>query len=125
MTRTKRLALAFYVGAVAAGAAMGITVDRWILRERLVNQWEDQKAARARFGHELRLDAAQRAALDTILDARNRVYDDLMDPIRPQLDSVSADARQQIRQLLTPEQLAIYDKMQAEREAARRQEKKQ
>jgi hypothetical protein len=125
MTRTKRLALAFYVGAVAAGAAMGITVDRWILRERLVNQWEDQKAARARFGHELRLDATQRAALDTILDARNRVYDDLMDPIRPQLDSVGSDARQQIRQLLTPEQLAIYDKMQAEREAARRQEKKQ
>jgi Spy/CpxP family protein refolding chaperone len=80
---------------------------------------------RTRLANELRLDAAQRSALDTILDTRNRVYDDLVDPIRPQLDSVGTDARQQIRQLLTPEQLAIYDKMQAERDAARRQEKKQ
>lgn len=125
MTGTKRLALAFYVGAVAAGAAIGITVDRWILREQLVSRWEDTNAVRARFSNELKLDAAQRAALDTILDARDRVYDDLMAPIRPQIDSVRSDARQQIRQLLTPEQLAIYDKMQAEREAARRQEKKQ
>lgn len=125
MTRTKRLALAFYVGAVAAGAAIGITVDRWILRERLVSQWEDAKAVRTRFSDELRLDAAQRAVLDTILDGRDRVYDALMAPVRPQIDSVRADARQQIRQLLTPEQLAIYDKMQADREAARRQERKQ
>jgi hypothetical protein len=125
MTRTKRLALAFYVGAVAAGAAMGITVDRWILRERLVNQWEDQRAMRTRLADELRLDSAQRAALDTILDTRNRVYDDLLDPIRSQLDSARADARQQIRQLLTPEQQAIYDKIERERDAARRQEKKQ
>lgn len=124
MTRTKRLALAFYVGAVAAGAAIGITVDRWVLRERLVNQWGDPRAMRTRLADELRLDSVQRAALDSILDTRNRMQDELIGPVKAQLDSVGNDARQQIRQLLTPEQLAIYDKMQAEREAARRQERK-
>ena len=124
MTQTKRLALAFYLGAVAAGAAIGITVDRWILRERLVNQWDDPRAMRIRLANELGLDAAQRAALDTILDTRNRHYDELMAPMRPRLDSVSVLARQRIRDLLTPEQRTAYDQMQREREAARRQEKK-
>lgn len=125
MTRTKRLALAVYVGAVTAGAAIGITVDRWILRERLVSQLDDQGAMRSRFGNDLRMDSAQRAALDSILDERNRKYDSIWAPSRPAIDSVREDARQQIRQLLTPEQLAIYDRMQAEREAARSKEKKQ
>ena len=125
MTRTKRLALAFYMAAVAAGATVGITLDRWLLRERLVSQWGDARAMRGRLANELKLDATQRAALDTILDARNRRYDELMVSVRPQLDSVGSAARAQIRQLLTPEQQAIYDEMQREREHARRQEKKQ
>jgi Spy/CpxP family protein refolding chaperone len=125
MTRTKSLALAFYLGAVAVGAAAGITVDRWILRERLVNQLDDPRAMRVRLADELKLDASQRAKLDTILDTRNARYDDLMAPMRPRLDSVSVLARQQIRDLLTPEQRTAYDQMQREREAARRQEKKQ
>ena len=125
MTRTKRLALAFYVGAVLAGATVGITLDRWLLREQLVREWNNPRAARERLADELGLDATQPTALDTILDGRNRSYDALMAPIRPQVDSLQAQARAQVRQLLTPEQLAIYDRMQAEREAARRQEKKQ
>lgn len=125
MTRTKGLALAFYVGAVVAGAAVGISVDRWILRERLVNEWSDPRAMRAKLANDLMLDAGQRARLDTILDTRNRRFDELMAPTRPSLDSVSATARQQIRDLLTPEQQTVYDKMQREREEARRQEKKQ
>ncbi len=124
MTQTKRLALAFYLGAVAAGAAIGITVDRWILRERLVNQWDDPRAMRVRLADELGLDAKQRAALDSILDTRNRRYDELMAPMRPRLDSVSVLARQQIRDLLTPEQRTAYDQMQRERDAARQQEKR-
>jgi hypothetical protein len=124
MTQNKRLALAFYLGAVAAGAAIGITVDRWFLRERLVNQWDDPRAMRVRLADELGLDSAQRAALDTILDTRNARYDELMAPMRPRLDSVSVLARQRIRDLLTPEQRSAYDQMQREREAARRQEKK-
>ncbi len=123
MTRTKRLALAFYVGAVAAGAAGGITVDRWILRERLVNRWEDPRAARDEFASRLGMDATQRVALDTILDDRNRQIDALMAPVEPQADSIHVATRQKIRSLLTPEQQATYDEMQREREAARQKQK--
>lgn len=125
MSRTKGMALAFFALAVAAGAAVGVSVDRWVLRERLVNEWADPRAMRTKLANDLSLDAAQRARLDSILDSRNRRYDELMAPLRPSLDSVSANARQQIRDLLTPEQQTVYDQMQREREDARRKEKKQ
>ncbi len=125
MSRTKGMAVAFYLVAMVAGAAIGITVDRWVLRERLVKEWADPRAMRTKLADDLGMDAAQRAKLDTILDARNQRYDSLMTPLRPAFDSVSAEARQRIRELLTPGQQAIYDQMQREREASRRQEKRQ
>lgn len=125
MTRTKGMALAFYMVAVAAGAAAGVTLDRWVLRERLVNEWADPRAMRAKLANDLKLDATQRVRLDSILDARNRRFEELMAPTRPELDSVTVNARRQIRELLTAEQQTIYDQMQREREEARRQEKKQ
>lgn len=124
MTRTKQLALAFYLGAALAGAAIGVTVDRWVLRDRLVPRWWDQRAMRGRLADELKLDAAQRVALDTILDDRNRRYESVMNPVRPQLDSISDATRQRIRTLLTSEQLAIYEQMQRERESGRRTERR-
>jgi Spy/CpxP family protein refolding chaperone len=125
MRRTQVLALAFFVTAVAAGAALGITVDRKLLRERMERQWGDQRTMRARFADDLGMDEAQRLQLDSILDDRNRQQDSLMAPVRPGLDSLGAATRQRIRQLLTPEQQATYDQMLREREDARRQEKRQ
>ena len=34
MIRTKGLAAAFYLAAVLVGAALGVTVDRWMVRDR-------------------------------------------------------------------------------------------
>jgi hypothetical protein len=123
MTRTKGRALAFYLLAIAAGAAAGVTVDRWVLRERIVNEWADPRAMRTKLADDLKMSADQRARLDSILDTRNRRFDELMTPTRPLLDSVSANARQQIRDLLTPEQQTVYDQMRREREAQRQRER--
>ena len=125
MNRTKVMALTFYLVAMLAGAAVGVTVDRWVLRERLVHEWANPRAMRAKLASDLKLDATQRVRLDSILDTRNRRFDELMAPTRPLLDSVSVSARKQIRDLLTPEQQSIYDQMQRRREESRRQEKKQ
>ncbi|MBX7119015.1 MAG: hypothetical protein K1X31_08455 [Gemmatimonadaceae bacterium] len=119
MTRTKGMALAFYLLAMAAGAAIGVTVDRWMLRERLEREWADPRAMREKLATDLGMDATQRARLDSILDTRNRRFDELMTPMRPRLDSVTVAARQQIRDLLTPEQQTIYDRLRREREAQR------
>jgi Spy/CpxP family protein refolding chaperone len=124
MTRTKGMALVLYLLAIAAGAAAGVTVDRWVLRERLVSEWADPRAMRTKLANDLKMTPEQRAQLDTILDTRNRRYDELMDPMRPRLDSLTVSARQQIRELLTPEQQTVYDQVQREREAQRQQEKK-
>lgn len=125
MTRSKEMALAFYLLALAAGAAIGVTVDRWVLRERLVNEWSNPRAMRGKLANDLKLDATQRVQLDSILDSRNRRFEELMAPTRPLLDSVTVNARKQIRDLLTPEQKTVYDEMQREREEARRQERRQ
>jgi hypothetical protein len=124
MTRTKGMAVGLYLLAIAAGAAAGVTVDRWMLRERLVSEWADPRAMRTKLANDLKMSADQRIKLDTILDTRNMRFDELMAPMRQQLDSLTASARQQIRELLTPEQQTIYDQLQREREAQRQQEKK-
>ena len=125
MTRTKGMAVVFYLVAMAAGAAVGVTVDRWLLRETMVQEWADPRAMRRKLADDLKMSESQRAQLDIILDARNQRYDSLMAPVRPSLDSTTVAARQRIRELLTPEQQTIYDQMQRDREAARKQEKKQ
>ena len=123
MTRTKGLAAAFYLTAVLVGAAIGVTVDRWVLRESWTREMRDPRAMRGRIAEELAFDSTQRAGLDSILDTRNRRMDSLMAPVRPGIDSVSLEAREAFDRLLTPEQRTKYEQWRREREAGRRQER--
>lgn len=125
MRRTNGLALAFFIAVFAAGAAAGAVADRYVQRARIQRQWGDQRAMRNRLADDLGMTDAQRAAMDSLLDDRNRQYDSLMAPVRPTLDSLGAATRQRLRQLLTPEQQATYDQIQREREEARRRERQQ
>lgn len=79
---------------------------------------------RDRLAADLGMSPEQRTTLDSILDYRNRQYDSTMALVRPRLDSLGTQARQRIRQLLTPEQQATYDQILREREEARRQERR-
>ena len=123
MTRTKGLAAAFYLTAVLVGAAIGVTVDRWVLRESWTREMRDPRAMRGRIAEELAFDSTQRAGLDSLLDTRNRRMDSLMAPVRPGIDSVSLEAREAFDRLLTPEQRTKYEQWRREREAGRRQER--
>ena len=119
-TRTngsKQMAVMFLLGALLVGGAMGFATDRMLVRDRLCPRWGDQRAMRGRLAEELELSAAQRAALDTILDRRNDAMDTLFQPIRPQLDSVREAARAEIRRRLTPRQTAAWDRILAEMKA--------
>jgi Spy/CpxP family protein refolding chaperone len=120
MTRTKSIALAFYLGAALAGAAIGVSVDRLALRSQ--PRFYDRHEMRTRFFDELHLTPAQRDSVNTIFDERNRADSMLLRPVPPATDSVNAHARERIQQLLTPEQKTIYDQMQ--RDNAPRTEKK-
>jgi Spy/CpxP family protein refolding chaperone len=120
MTRTKSIALAFYFGAALAGAAIGVSADRLLVRAQ--PHWYDRHEMRARFFDDLHLTQAQRDSASMIFDERNRTDSILREPVRPATDSVNAQAIQRIIQLLTPEQKTIYDQMQ--RDNAPRTEKK-
>ena len=62
----------------------------------------------------LQLDATQRARLDSIVDDRHRRMDLVMAPVRPTLDSIKQRARDEIRLILNPTQLAEFEKVLAE-----------
>jgi len=121
MTRTKGLALTFYLAAAVAGAAIGVAADRLLLAGSTTRL--TSRALRDRFAKELKLTTEQRASVDSILDTRFRAESVLVVPIRSQLDSVRAEARQKISAILTLEQQHVYEQMQRDQKA-RAQEKK-
>ena len=107
MQRSKHLAMMFLLGAVLVGGALGFTADRVWMKDTPNN---DPRASRALLSERLDLNAAQRAALDSILDERHRQFDSLLKPIRPQMDSIRMRSRAQIRALLTtPEQRERFE----------------
>ena len=107
MQRSKNLAMMFLLGAVLVGGALGFTADRVWMRDAACN---DPRASRALLYDRLELNAAQRAAWDSILDDRHRQFDSLFKPIKPQMDSIRSRSRAQMRALLTtPEQRARFE----------------
>lgn len=107
MQSSKNVAIAFLLGAVLVGGALGFTADRVWMRDATANS--DPRASRARLYNRLALNAMQRAAWDSILDDRHRQFDSLFKPIKPQMDSIRSRGRTQIRGLLTPTQLERFE----------------
>jgi Spy/CpxP family protein refolding chaperone len=114
MRQSKQLALMFLLGAVLVGGAMGFTVDRFMMRDNFCPRRGDVRATRERFAESLELNAAQRAAIDTILDGKHRQMAALLKPIRPQMEAISDSARAQMKRVLDPRQQARLDEMHRE-----------
>ncbi|HEX6315466.1 MAG TPA: hypothetical protein VFZ73_11430 [Gemmatimonadaceae bacterium] len=110
MQPSKNIAIAFLLGAVLVGGALGFTADRMMLRDRIARR----ESGRPLLADRLQLDAPQRARLDSIIDNRHKRYDIIMSAVRPALDSVKQRARDEIRAMLNPTQLAEFDKVLAE-----------
>ena len=125
MSRTKGLAIAMYLGAALAGAAIALAADRMNPPDR---RPPDPREWRTRFFNQLKLTPVQRDSATAIFDDRDRKFKALreqhkavLDPIRASQDSLDAEWRRHLTQLLTPEQKAIYDQMlQAQRDRAGR-----
>jgi Spy/CpxP family protein refolding chaperone len=118
MQRSKALVVGFYIGALLIGGTVGVAADRLVVGEWLNGRSRDVSASRDRLATELKLTPDQRASLDSIFDGARRADSVLMAPIRPLRDSIWVEARGRLRAMLTPEQLAIYDDMQARDRAA-------
>ena len=110
MQQSKNLAIAFLLGAVLVGGALGFTADRLMLRDRISRP----EGGRPSLADRLQLDATQRARLDSLLDDRHRRMNLVMATVRPTLDSIKAGSRDEIRLILNPTQLAEFEKVLAE-----------
>lgn len=108
MQRSKHVALAFLAGAFLVGGSLGFTVNR-VMDDRALARSE-REATLDRFSEELDLTPEQRLAVDSIMVARQRVYDSIVAPVRPQIDSIRDRSRAMIATRLTAEQRARFDR---------------
>jgi Spy/CpxP family protein refolding chaperone len=122
MERSKGYALMFLLGAFITGGALGFTVDRVIGgdHERGRRGGGGSGGYRARMARELELTPVQQAAIDSLMDQKQRQIVALYRPVQPQLDSLALAARvisdsthAQIKRLLNPDQQAKLEKMRA------------
>jgi hypothetical protein len=118
MERPKQQALAFLLGAVLVGGVVGFSADRVFRRDDT-----SIAAKRAAMYDDLELAPAQRAAMDSLLDARNCKYDAIFKPIQPALDTLKLETRGRINALLTPEQRARLDVRRREDDARKEAER--
>src|ERR687895_1924068 len=99
MQRSKQQALLFLFGALLVGAVLGFSADRVLGRDA------DTPATRRQAMYDdLQLTAAQRAAMDSLLDQRHCQISHTLATVEPKLDSIRASARAQMDRLLTPDQ---------------------
>jgi len=118
MERPKQQAIAFLLGAVLVGGALGFSADRVFRNDDLTPEQR-----RAAFYEDIGITSAQRPTLDSILDDRNCRMDSVVRTIQPTLDSIKSASRVQMDRLLTPEQHArieVRRKDEATRHAADR-----
>ena len=116
MERSKQLAAMVLVGAFAVGLALGLTwqstagaLPAGRSRATVAAATAGAGGALDAFAAELVLSAAQRAAVDSILDERHRIIDSIVAPMRPQIEAARESARAQIRTRLSDEQRRRYD----------------
>ncbi len=112
MQRSKQQALMFLLGAVLVGGVLGFSADRVLGRA-------DARANRERMYDDLGLTPAQRAAMDSTIDARHRQIDALLTPLKPQFDSIRASAHEQFRRIMTPDQWAKFEQRERQDSARR------
>lgn len=105
MQRSKQQALMFLLGAVLVGGVLGFSAERVMGRAGKEHSW----AARTAMYDDLGLSPTQRAAMDSVIDEKNRRVDSLLKPVKLQIDSVRANARTQFYRIFTTDQRAKFE----------------
>jgi hypothetical protein len=101
MERPKQQALLFLLGALLVGGVLGFSAERVLRKDD-----PTPAARRLAFYEDIGLTAAQRPAMDSLLDERNCRMDSVVKTIQPTIDSIKAASRVRMDRILTPEQHA-------------------
>ncbi len=114
MQRSKQHAIMFLLGALLTGGVTGFAVARTVAPPAA--KACEPVSFRQQVARSLELDTAQARQLDAILDQRNAHLREAVQPVQPQLDSIKGRARDQIRQMLRPEQRTLFETFLADQE---------
>jgi Spy/CpxP family protein refolding chaperone len=110
MSRARLLSAVLLVVVFAAGALVGAAADRAL---------DPRSHGRHRHDAEildrLRLDGRQKAEVEKILERRRSEAAKVWSEVKPRLNQVVAGTRSDLARVLTPDQLAEYDRLMAER----------
>ena len=123
----RRGALALGLAAVllVTGAAAGIAIDRWLVREPgrggERRWWERRRpeALAGRYRHDLDLDEAQARAVAEILSRTWTETRKTFAPVEPQVDAIRRRGDDEIRALMRPEQRTRFEEMTSRQEQRR------
>jgi len=110
MQRSKQQALMFLLGAVLVGGALGFSADRYLGHERFAASY----GPRARFYDAIGLSEQQRSTIDSLAFMQDCAIRAVLKPDKPQLDSIRATFKAQVRRVFTPAQRQKYDERDAE-----------
>lgn len=108
------LALIFLAGIVVGVVGTRVVV-RHIVREAILHPEKVQALMERNLTRRLRLDDGQQAKLHGILSEAHAAMKDLRREYQPQVFEVISNADGQITAILTPEQQAKFEKLQADK----------
>jgi Spy/CpxP family protein refolding chaperone len=118
LPKSKIRAIALLVAVGVAGFAAGAaTMSR--AETRAPTDWRERCSYSGMLKDRLNLSAAQQDSIRAIMRAHRVEMHALFEHVRPQMDSVRAVVRGQVRALLTPAQQLQYDSLETHERAER------
>lgn len=110
MQQSKNVAMAFLLGTFLTGGVLGFSANRYMTRDQVCYAKGTSPLVQT-MSERLALSPEQSARVDSILDNRAVQYKKAMAVVRPQIDSIKREARDQIRQVLSPDQREGFEAM--------------
>jgi hypothetical protein len=127
--KLSRAAIAFYIGLVfACGGVLGVFGDRLysassVSAKREKNSEEFRKRVIADYRSRLHLSDDQVTRLNAIMDETRARVEETRQKLHPTYQKIRAEQNEKIRQLLSSDQQAEFDKMHKEREERQQRQK--
>jgi Spy/CpxP family protein refolding chaperone len=128
--KSKAWAVALLIGVLLLGGAAGAAVDRLLVtRARSTAEESRRGGDRGRRDYvgwlaaELSLSETQREQIEVLVEGHREHVSTLWKEMRPRFEEFQSQLRAEIRQVLTPEQLAAYEALlekEQERHSSRR-----
>jgi hypothetical protein len=116
--QSKAFAIGLLIAVFAAGIALGSAGTRWIAQSHMAAQRAARAGPADRLARQLQLTTVQRDSVAAILRRYDPQMRAMFATVRPQMDSLRQQLRNDIRAQLTAEQQATYERL-MERDRAR------